>query len=131
VTAAATNFDIEAFHAKAVQTPSHEAVDDMRELLVETLTDVGHRPRVDDDGNVVVSRGAGDSIDDGDPASPHIVLNTHIDTVAPHIPYERDGDTVRGRGACDAKGPLAALLAAFLRTDPDAGTLTLAITPDE
>jgi len=131
VTAATAGFDIEEFHAAAVQTPSHEAVDDMRELLVETLTDAGHPPRVDDDGNVVVSRGAGDSIDDGDPASPHVVLNTHLDTVAPHIPYERDGDTVRGRGACDAKGPLTALLAAFLRTDPDAGTLTLAITPDE
>lgn len=129
-------FDIEDFHAAAVQTPSHEAVDEMRELLVETLTDAGHPPDVDADGNVVVSRGAGDAVDavanDSDaPASPHIVLNTHIDTVAPHVPYERDGDTVRGRGACDAKGPLVALLAAFLRTDPDAGTLTLAITPDE
>jgi len=128
-------FDIEEFHAQAVKTPSHEHVDEMRELLVETLTDAGHPPRVDDDGNVVVSRGVGDAVSNvagaSDPASPHIVLNTHIDTVAPHVPYERDGDTVRGRGACDAKGPLAALLAAFLRTEPDEGTLTLAITPDE
>lgn len=132
-------FNIEQFHAQAVQTPSHERVDEMRGLLVETLTDAGHPPDVDDDGNVLVSRGvgdvaageAGDAASDDDSASPHIVLNTHIDTVAPHIPYERDGDTVRGRGACDAKGPLAALLAAFLRTDPNEGTLTLAITPDE
>ena len=132
---AAAEFDIEAFHANAVQTPSDERVDEMRDLLVATLTDAGHPPRVDDDGNVVVSRGGGDAVGDDatrdDPASPHLVLNTHIDTVAPHIAYERDGDTVRGRGACDAKGPLAALLAAFLRTEPDGGTLTLAITPDE
>ena len=38
---------------------------------------------------------------------------------------------VCGRGACDAKGPLAALLAAFLGADIDRGRLTLAVTPDE
>jgi acetylornithine deacetylase len=132
VTAAPAGFDIESFHAEAIQTPSHERVDEMRELLVETLTDAGQPPRVDDNGTVVVSRGTGDGSGDDTPSSsPHIVLNTHIDTVAPHVPYSRDGDTVRGRGACDAKGPLAALLAAFLRAEPDEGTLTLAITPDE
>ena len=125
------SFDIEDFHAQAVKIPSHESVDEMRELLVETLTDTGHPPHVDDNGCVIVSRGAGSVVDGDTPTSPHIVLNTHIDTVAPHIPYARDGDIVRGRGACDAKGPLAALLAAFLRTEPDEGTLTLAITPDE
>ena len=130
MTATTTSFEIPAFHAKAVKTPSHERVDAMRELVVETLTQAGHPPRVDEDGNVVVSRGGGD-ITGSDPGSPHIVLNTHIDTVAPHVPYERDGDLIRGRGACDAKGPLTALVAAFLRTEPAEGTLTLAITPDE
>jgi acetylornithine deacetylase len=38
---------------------------------------------------------------------------------------------VRGRGACDAKGPLAALLAAFLALEPADGRVTLAVTPDE
>ena len=134
MTAAPAGFDIESFHAEAIQTPSHERVDEMRELLVETLTDASQPPRVDDHGNIVASRGAGQAAvcdGAGEPTHPHIVLNTHIDTVAPHVPYERDGDIVRGRGACDAKGPLAALLAAFLRTDPGDGTLTLAITPDE
>ncbi|WP_090379596.1 M20 family metallopeptidase [Natronobacterium texcoconense] len=116
------SFDIATFHAEAVRTPSHEDVAEMRELLVETLEDAGLEPEVDDLGNVLASKGDGE---------PHLVLNTHIDTVAPHVPYERDGDVVRGRGACDAKGPLAALLAAFLRVDPTAGKLTLAITPDE
>lgn len=117
-------FDLTAFHAEAVRTPSHEDVGEMRELLLETLEDAGLEPVVDDLGNVLATK---ESTADG----PHLVLNTHIDTVAPHVPYERDGDVVRGRGACDAKGPLAALLAAFLRVDPPAGTLTLAITPDE
>ncbi|PSP78215.1 succinyl-diaminopimelate desuccinylase [Halobacteriales archaeon QS_1_68_20] len=58
------------------------------------------------------------------------LLNTHLDTVPPHLPYERDPDRIRGRGACDAKGPLAAMLAAFLGSDPD-GRVTLAVTPDE
>ncbi|AXR79299.1 M20 family metallopeptidase [Natrarchaeobaculum sulfurireducens] len=117
-------FDIATFHADAVSIPSHEDVTEMREFLLETLRDAGLEPQVDDLGNVLASK-------DGAADGPHLVLNTHIDTVAPHVPYERDGDVVRGRGACDAKGPLAALLAAFLRVDPEAGTLTLAITPDE
>ncbi len=117
--------DIAQFHADAVSTPSHEDVTEMRELLVDTLEDAGLESEVDDLGNVLARRGAADA------TGPHIVLNTHIDTVAPHVPYEREGDIVRGRGACDAKGPLAALLAAFLRIEPEAGTLTLAITTDE
>ncbi|ELY89042.1 succinyl-diaminopimelate desuccinylase [Natrialba hulunbeirensis JCM 10989] len=119
------NFDIETFHADAVQIPSHDDVVEMREFLLETLRDADLEPEVDDLGNVLATRG------DDTGAGAHIVLNTHIDTVPPHVPYERDSGVVRGRGACDAKGPLAALLAAFLRTEPETGTLTLAITTDE
>ncbi len=124
-------FDLETFHRRAVETPSHEGVTAMRDLLVATLVDAGVEPRVDAAGNVLADRGTG---------APHLVLNTHIDTVPPHVPYERaeavpDGDdratVVRGRGACDAKGPLAALLAAFLEADIGTGRVTLAVTPDE
>ncbi|MWV40555.1 M20/M25/M40 family metallo-hydrolase [Natrialba sp. INN-245] len=128
------SFDIQTFHADAVRTPSHEDVGEMRDLLLETLRDAGTEPAVDDLGNVLATREGETGDADGD-EGPHVVLNTHIDTVAPHVPLERDreGDdeVVRGRGACDAKGPLAALLAAFLRVEPTAGKLTLAITPDE
>ncbi|WP_306056434.1 M20/M25/M40 family metallo-hydrolase [Natronococcus wangiae] len=117
------SFDITTFHADAVGTPSHEDVSAMRELVLETLRDAGLDPTVDERGSVLASRGS----DDG----PHIVLNTHLDTVAPHVPYRRDCDAVHGRGACDAKGPLAALLAAFLRVEPTEGRVTLALTPDE
>jgi acetylornithine deacetylase/succinyl-diaminopimelate desuccinylase len=134
-------FDIPSFHRQAVETPSHESVEEMRSLLVDTLEDAGEYPEVDDFGNVVASRGD----DDG----AHVLLNTHIDTVPPHLPYERrteppgpdeavdgtggdgDGDIVCGRGACDAKGPLAALLDAFLTVTPDDGRVTLAISTDE
>jgi acetylornithine deacetylase len=116
------SFSVLEFHERAVRTPSHEDVTEMRELLAETLREHGHDPDVDDAGNVLASKGTGE---------PHVVLNTHIDTVPPHVEFARDGDTVEGRGACDAKGPLAALLAAFFAVDADDGTVTLAVTPDE
>ncbi|KYH27647.1 acetyl-lysine deacetylase [Halalkalicoccus paucihalophilus] len=115
------SFDPIEFLERAVEIPSNEGVEEMRDLLCETLAEHGVEPRVDGAGNVIASRGEG---------SPHTLLNTHIDTVSPHVPFESDGDVIRGRGSCDAKGPLAAMLAAFLDCDPD-GTLTLAVTPDE
>ncbi|MFD1586981.1 M20 family metallopeptidase [Halorientalis brevis] len=118
------DFDPLSFHETAVQTASHEDVSEMRDLLVETLDAQGADPEVDDAGNTLATR-------EGDADGPHLVLNTHIDTVPPHVPFERDGDVVRGRGSCDAKGPLAALLTAFFGADVETGTLTLAITPDE
>lgn len=46
---------------------------------------------------------------------PQVVLSTHIDCVPPHIPSDiRDG-RLFGRGACDAKGILAAQVAAVER----------------
>jgi len=117
-------FDIESFHERAVTTPSHESVAAMRSLLVTTLEDEGFEPTVDAAGNVLATR-------EGDGPGPHLVLNTHIDTVPPHVPHERDGEIVRGRGSCDAKGPLAALLSAFFAVEPERGAVTLAITPDE
>ncbi|WP_435179748.1 M20 family metallopeptidase [Halorussus sp. AFM4] len=124
------SFDPIEFLERAVRTPSHEDVTAMRDLLVETLdsADADVAVEVDGAGNTVAVR---DSGRDG----PHVVLNTHIDTVPPHVPFERDGagtdDVVRGRGSCDAKGPLAAMLAAFLGAAPERGRVTLAVSPDE
>jgi acetylornithine deacetylase len=116
------SFNPVGFLQSAVQTSSHESVNAMRDLLVETLDAEGLVPRVDDAGNVIAERGGG---------SPHVVLNTHIDTVPPHVPFERTDDRIRGRGSCDAKGPLAAILGAFLAVEPTGGRVTLAVTPDE
>lgn len=118
-------FDRDEFHQRAIQTPSHDGVAAMQELLATTLTDEGYEPVTDERGNICVTRGKGDS------SGTHLVLNTHLDTVPPHVPYERDGDTVRGRGACDAKGPLAAMVDAFCGAELDDGQLTLAVTPNE
>jgi acetylornithine deacetylase len=46
---------------------------------------------------------------------PYVTLSTHLDTVPPYIPPRRDGTTLRGRGACDAKGIAAAMACAAER----------------
>ena len=119
-----SEFDPTDFLERAVATPSHDDPGEMRTMLVDELDEQGVEPRIDDAGNVLAIR---DSGTDG----PNVVLNTHIDTVPPHVPFERDGDVIRGRGACDAKGPLASLLAAFFAVEPENGRVTLAVTPDE
>lgn len=42
------------------------------------------------------------------------VVSSHIDVVPPYIGYSVDGTKIRGRGACDDKGPLAAQVIAYL-----------------
>lgn len=134
-----------SFLERIVPIDTTEGVSELRTLLVDTLVDAGVEPTVDDAGNVRATRtgddagtvraartGAdlGNARATGGSEESHLVLNTHLDTVPPHLPAGRAGDVVRGRGACDAKGPLAAMLTAFLRADP-AGRVTLAVTPDE
>ena len=46
---------------------------------------------------------------------PAVVLSTHFDCVPPFFPSEVRGDRLYGRGSCDAKGILAAQLAAVER----------------
>jgi acetylornithine deacetylase len=46
---------------------------------------------------------------------PEIVLSTHVDTVPPFMPAKEDGDFIYGRGSCDAKGIVAAEVAAAER----------------
>jgi acetylornithine deacetylase len=43
---------------------------------------------------------------------PRVVLSTHMDTVPPHVASSEDDDYIQGRGACDAKGIIAAQIAA-------------------
>ena len=43
---------------------------------------------------------------------PEIVFSTHIDTVPPFFPATEDDEYIYGRGACDAKGILAAQVTA-------------------
>jgi acetylornithine deacetylase len=51
------------------------------------------------------------------PEEPHptVVFSTHMDTVPPFIPSSEDGMRIYGRGSCDAKGIIAAQIAASER----------------
>jgi acetylornithine deacetylase len=44
--------------------------------------------------------------------TPDLVFSTHMDTVPPYIPFSEDAEFLYGRGVCDAKGILAAQVAA-------------------
>jgi len=50
---------------------------------------------------------------------PQIVFSTHMDTVPPFFPSSEDGERIYGRGACDAKGILAAQIFAAERLRAD------------
>lgn len=43
---------------------------------------------------------------------PVVVLSTHMDTVPPFIPSSEDADHIWGRGSCDTKGIIAAMIKA-------------------
>jgi len=75
-------------------------------MLVPRLSDAGFDAHVDPVGNVVAAWGDG---------AETVALVGHIDTVAGNIDVRCDGDTLHGRGAVDAKGPLAAAIAAVSR----------------
>jgi acetylornithine deacetylase len=51
------------------------------------------------------------------PEHPHpaMVFSTHMDTVPPFIPSSEDSERIYGRGSCDAKGIIAAQIAAAER----------------
>ncbi|HEY6305144.1 MAG TPA: M20/M25/M40 family metallo-hydrolase [Candidatus Angelobacter sp.] len=50
-----------------------------------------------------------------DERPPQLVFSTHMDTVPPFIPSSEDHDNIYGRGSCDAKGIIAAQMAACQR----------------
>src|SRR5256886_8905375 len=74
--------------------------------LVSRLRSMGFAASRDEAGTVVASGGSG-------PAE--VMLLGHIDTVPGFIPVRRDGNRLFGRGAVDAKGPLAAAITAVAR----------------
>jgi acetylornithine deacetylase len=88
------------------------------ELLLAELTALGFQaekmpvpfpPEIDGHGRerFNVYAGAG--------SQPEIVFSTHMDTVPPFFPAREDETRIYGRGACDAKGIMAAQIAAALR----------------
>ena len=68
-----------------------------------------------------------------DGAPPRVVFASHLDTVPPFVPSSEDADFLYGRGACDAKGIVAAQVAAAqrLRADGHKGLGLLYVVDEE
>jgi acetylornithine deacetylase len=63
---------------------------------------------------------------------PKVVLSTHMDTVPPYIAAGEDEEFIYGRGACDAKGIIAAQIAAAERLRAESvNDIGLLFTVDE
>jgi len=91
----------------AIPSPSGEE-DGVAEYLVGQMGALGFRAHRDEAGNVVGMLGDTE-------AKREIVLLGHMDTVPGLIPVRQRGDLLYGRGAVDAKGPLAAFVLAAAR----------------
>lgn len=98
-------------------------------FLVRVMATNGFEAYVDDAGNAVGVREGPPS----DGPTRELVLLGHMDTVAGRIPVRRDGDLLYGRGAVDAKGPLAAFVAAAAaaRLDPGARVVVIGAVEEE
>jgi LysW-gamma-L-lysine carboxypeptidase len=94
----------------SIPSPSG-AEDAMAAFLVERMSELGFDAHRDGAGNVLGSV--------GDPqAERTIVLLGHMDTVPGSIPIRTTEGRLYGRGAVDAKGPLAAFVLAAARVAP-------------
>jgi len=63
---------------------------------------------------------------------PRLVFSTHIDTVPPFIESSEDDEYIYGRGSCDAKGIIAAQIAAAERLRADGqNSIGMLFTVDE
>jgi LysW-gamma-L-lysine carboxypeptidase len=108
---------VELVMIPSVSTRERPAV----EYLVAQMRARGFHARVDEAGNAVGEIGDGPL---------HVALVGHIDTVAGDIPVTVHGDELVGRGAVDAKGALAAFVAAAT-APPDGVRITVAGAVEE
>jgi len=91
----------------AIESPTAgeaRIVDHVSRLLVANGWNVTVQEVTPGRGNVWASRAGGG-----------VTLSTHLDTVPPYFPPRLEGDRLYGRGACDAKGIAAAMIAAAQR----------------
>lgn len=113
-------------------TPEHELLRRMLELysptgeehevaalLVESFRGAGLDAGCDEAGNFVGTLGSGPV---------EVMLLGHIDTVPGLIPVEERGGRLYGRGAVDAKGPMASFVSAALRLAAGGGPRNLRLT---
>jgi LysW-gamma-L-lysine carboxypeptidase len=103
----------------AIPSPSGEE-DAVARCLTKRMRERGFRTRRDDVGNVIGEVGDPD-------AQRTIVLLGHTDTAPGRIPVRQEGGCLYGRGAVDAKGPLAAFVLAAARVAHSARGLRVVV----
>lgn len=97
------------------------------QFLARYLEDLGYRVELQE-----VSSGRANVIARIPDAAPRVMLSTHMDTVPPFIASSEDEQFIYGRGSCDAKGIIAAQVAAAERLRAEGWTqIGLLFTVDE
>jgi LysW-gamma-L-lysine carboxypeptidase len=81
-------------------------------FLAKRMEELGFQADMDKAGNAVGVLGDAD-------ARRRVALIGHMDTVEGAVPVSRQGNLLFGRGAVDAKGPLAAMVLAAARVAPN------------
>jgi acetylornithine deacetylase/succinyl-diaminopimelate desuccinylase-like protein len=90
----------------------------IRDVIKPELEQAGLHPSIDEKGNLVLRlNGRGNSgrlmlIGYAMNAAPSTMENPYSGAIVDGAPYELDGECVWGRGACEQKGSLAAMMAA-------------------
>ncbi|HIP87995.1 MAG TPA: [LysW]-lysine hydrolase [Anaerolineales bacterium] len=104
-----------AFLEELVSIPSPSGAEEAAvEWLMARMAELGFHTCRDMAGNGIGALGPPDG-------TPTILLLGHIDTVKGWIPVRREEGWLHGRGAVDAKGPLAAFVLAAARAAPRLG----------
>ncbi|WP_316504539.1 M20/M25/M40 family metallo-hydrolase [Nitrosopumilus sp.] len=95
----------------------------MAEFLADKCDDLGFEDiQIDEVGNIIAKKGSG---------SPKIMLCGHMDVVPGKVKVRKEGDSLYGRGASDAKAPLMAMLFAAASIQNNNGTIIFVGAVDE
>ena len=95
----------------------------MAEFLADKCDDLGFEDiHIDEVGNIIAKKGSG---------LPRIMLCGHMDVVPGKVKVRKEGDSLYGRGASDAKAPLMAMLFAAASIQNNNGTVIFVGAVDE
>jgi len=95
----------------------------MTDFLADKCDDLGFDDiQIDEVGNLIAKKGTG---------SPKIMLCGHMDVVPGKVKVRKEGDSLYGRGASDAKAPLIAMLFAAASIQNNNGTIIFVAAVDE